>query len=352
MEDETTPRGWAVPGSAEEQPSPAPPPPPPPGAGPGNGAAPGGAGTTGGRAAGEAGPTGWAAPAGPAVDVGPHGAAAVPRVALRPMTVADVLDGGFAIVKARPRRILAIAAAFVVPTQLLIAWLQRSASDTLVVGDLFTDDPTVINEQLGNDGTGEVLALVLVAIIPAIALVCVAAAIAHLVGQWMMGRDAPAGEMMGVVGRRLWPLLASFVLVKVAEAVGIVGCYVGLVFIMALFVPVAPIIGVEGSGPIAAMRRSVRLVRPRYFPVLGIALLMGVTSLVLATALSALPQSLAGIIGYENGWPLLALGAIAADIVVLPWVAAATALLYFDLRVRTEGLDLEMSAIELFDRAA
>ena len=36
----------------------------------------------------------------------------------------------------------------------------------------------------------------------------------------------------------------------------------------------------------------------------------------------------------------------------MPFVAAATVLLYFDLRVRTEGLDIEMAAGRVFDRAA
>jgi hypothetical protein len=330
MEDQTTPRGWAVPGSAEEQPSPAPPPPLAPGtASPGNGA-------------------GSRRP----VDAGTPGAGEqVPRVALRPMTVADVLDGGFAVVKARPRRILGIAALFVVPTQLIVAYLQRETMGGLGLVDVLSDDPTVFNEQANGDSGAQLVAVVLSTVIPAIALVCVAAAIAHLVGQWTMGRDAPAGEMLGVVGRRWWPLLGSFVVVKLAEAAGLLGCYIGAAFVMALFVPVAPIIGVEGAGPGAALGRSIRLVRGRYFPVLGIALLMGIVSFLLSTALSALPEALAVWIGFEDGWPLLALGAIASEIVVLPWVAAATVLLYFDLRVRTEGLDLELAAIELFDRA-
>ena len=49
---------------------------------------------------------------------------------------------------------------------------------------------------------------------------------------------------------------------------------------------------------------------------------------------------------------MLAVGNIAAEIVVMPFVAAATVLLYFDLRVRTEGLDIEMAAGRVFDRAS
>ena len=324
-------RGWAMPGSAEEQPI------------------PGSAAPVDGTASPAVGEPADQARRSSPVEGGAGGA--VPHVALRPMTAADILDGGFAVVKARPRRILAITAAFVVPTHLLAAFLQRDATGGLGVADFFTEDPTVFNEQTNADPTGQIVAGLLLTLIPAVALVCVAAAVAHLVAQWTMGRDAPAGEMLGVVGRRWWPLLGSFVLVKLAEAAGLLGCYLGILFIMPLFVSVAPIIGVEGGGPVEAVKRSVRLTRARYFPTLGIALLMGLVAWLLGNALSALPQALAAWVGFENGWPLLALGSIASQIVVLPFVASATVLLYFDLRVRTEGLDIEMSAIDLFDRA-
>jgi hypothetical protein len=328
-------RGWAVPGSAEGQP----PPPPPPGAPGGDGRAPADrldAGGFGGR---------WSARG---AGSGPSGD--VPNVALRPMTVADVLDGGFAVVKARPARIMAITAIFVVPTHLLTAYLQRDASGGIGVGDIVSQDPTVLNEQV--DQGNQVVAVLMGILIPAVALVYVAAAIAHLVSQWVMGRDAPAGEMLRVAGRRSWALLGSFVIVKLAEIASVLACYIGLLFMMPLFVAVAPVIGVEGGGPGAAVARSVRLVRSRYFPVMGVAVLMGIVAALLGNALAALPQGLAAWIGYDDGWPLLALGSILSQVVVLPFVAAATVLLYFDLRVRTEGLDLEMAAVDLFDRTS
>ena len=100
----------------------------------------------------------------------------------------------------------------------------------------------------------------------------------------------------------------------------------------------------------AALGRSVRLVRHRYFPVMGIAVLMGLVSFLLSNALSALPQAIVGWSG--EWWPLLTVGNIVSTIVTMPFVAAATVLLYFDLRVRSEGLDIEMAAGRVFDRAA
>jgi hypothetical protein len=284
---------------------------------------------------------------------GPRGEGAdgaVPQVALRPMTVADVLDGAFTVVKARPLRILAISAAFAAPVQLAAAYLQRSA----VVGyeDLWLSaDPTLAGEA-DSSGPSDALLWFLLLAVPSIALVCVAAAIGHLVSGWSVGRDPSGREMVGVVARRWWPLLGSFVIVHLAEAGGVLVCYVGVLFVMPLFVVVAPAIGVEGASATEAVRRSIRLIRPRYWSVLWLALLMGVVSTVLGAALASLPQGLAVLVGLEDGWLLLALGGTASQIVITPFVAAASVLLYFDLRVRTEGLDLEITARRLLDRAA
>ncbi len=225
-------RRWAVPGSVEAQPQPAP------------------ADVVGGRPA-----TGWGGPAGEPVDgrgqVSPAGG--VPAVMLRPMTTADILDGGFAVVKARPARIFAITAGFVVPTHLLAAYLQRDATGDAGLVDLMFGNQSAFDQSATVDPTGQLVAAALLIVVPAITLVCVAAGIGHLVSQWLMGRDAPVGEVLGVIARRWWPLLGSFVLVKLAELVGVLGCYVGVLFVMPIFVPVAPIIGVERAGPAAAL---------------------------------------------------------------------------------------------------
>jgi len=319
---------WALPGSAEEQPTPAP---SHDGGGSGDGPADGGSRVV------------EAAPA--------DAAASVPQVTLRPMTLADILDGGFAVVKARPRRIFGLAAAVVVPAELVMALVERSSTADYNYFDFF-NDPTVANERVdGGDLAMQYVAIGVYAVLYGLALVFLAAAIGHLVGQWVMGRDAPAGEMVRTAGRRWWPLVASFFVVKLAEAASVVGCYIGLLFVMPLFVAVAPVIGVEGGRTMEAVRRSVRLVRPRYFPVMGTAVVMGIVATLLVNALSALPQALAAWLDPAGAWVLVAVGSIVSEIVVLPFVAAATVLLYFDLRVRTEGLDLEMTASRVLDRA-
>jgi hypothetical protein len=201
-------------------------------------------------------------------------------------------------------------------------------------------------------GGAEVWAVVLLAIVPSIALVCIAAALAHLVAGWTVGHDASGREMLRVVGRRWWPLLASFVVVHLAELAGVFACYVGILAVMTLFLVVAPVVGAEGPSAGEALGRSIRLTRTRFWPVMGLAVLMGIVSSVLGLSLSALPESIALNLGVDSAWPLVALGGIIAQMVTTPFVAAATVLTYFDLRVRAEGMDIELAARRALDPVA
>ena len=56
-----------------------------------------------------------------------------------------------------------------------------------------------------------------------------------------------------------------------------------------------------------------------------------------------------GILGGTIGWLLLGVGQSFASLVTIPVVAATTALLYLDLRLRLEGLDLELDALAAFE---
>ena len=136
-----------------------------------------------------------------------------------------------------------------------------------------------------------------------------------------------------------------------AEAASLLGCYIGIIFVMPLFAVTAPAIGAEGIGPLAGMRRAWNLAIRRYWRTLGVSWLIGITSFLLSNALGGLPQVLVGFFGFDLAWPLLAAGNILGAVIATPFVAAATVLLYLDLRIRTEGLDLEMSARELLDGA-
>jgi len=266
------------------------------------------------------------------------------------MTLSDILDGAFKLLKANWRTVLLITAAFVVPLHIVSAFVQRN----LYSGRSFFD--AVNNPSLGSSGNGSSDAqLVVGGVVALISLLLapfVAGAISKVVAASYLGGEETVGSALRATGRRTWALLAAWVLVHLLEVIGTLFCILpGLIF-MALFVAVAPAIVIEELGPIRGMRRSWRLTAPRLFPVMGIALVAGILAGVVGNALGTIPSIAALAIGLKYGWPLLAAGSILSALITTPFVAIVATLLYFDGRIRQEGLDLQLMADELARRPA
>ena len=118
-------------------------------------------------------------------------------------------------------------------------------------------------------------------------------------------------------------------------------------WVMTLFVVVAPAIVVERLGPIAGMARSWRLTTARFFPVMGVALLAGLLSYILGQILVTPFTFVALAIGFHWGWIIVSASSIVAALITQPFVAIVATLIYFDLRIRKEGFDLQMIAAAL-----
>jgi hypothetical protein len=152
---------------------------------------------------------------------------------------------------------------------------------------------------------------------------------------------------MRATGRRFLVLLAVFFMTLLLKGAGLVLCLVGALVPMTLFLVATPVVMLEEAGPIQTMARSVVLVRPRFWPVMGIGIASGLLAGILGNIL-ATPFSLAALaVGYRWGWILAAIGAILPALVTTPFVAILATLVYFDLRIRNEGFDLQMIAADL-----
>ena len=113
---------------------------------------------------------------------------------------------------------------------------------------------------------------------------------------------------------------------------------------------------VENIGLGAAMSRSWRLVAGRWWRTFLIVFLLGVLTYVVRTALVAFAVvPVAALSLFFSSYILLAIaGAInvIVDAVVNPVLQIAVVLIYFDLRVRREALDLFQMAHRLAARPA
>ena len=123
----------------------------------------------------------------------------------------------------------------------------------------------------------------------------------------------------------------------------------------------APALLLENLGIVAAMRRSWRLVRGSWWRVLGVLLLTTIIASI-ANGLLQTPFSIIGAViaaavapGDASGstaaiTPAVVItsvsgniGTVIASTVTAPFSAAVTALLYIDLRIRREGLDVALA---------
>ena len=233
----TTPPGWA------------PPPPYPPPPGPSAYGAPYGA------------PYGMAAP------LPKGGDARTGPLPLHPMSVGDVLDGSFKLLKANFRTILLVVASIVVPVQLVSAFLLR---EQVVAGVLnVLRDPTLAQDQsaftLGDAGMS-----LLTAVLSLITAPLIAGAVSRVCAASYLGQQIGPGDALRTTIRRLPALLAASFLVGLAMLGGFMLCILPGIALAVMYTVVTPAMMIEEIGPIEGMRRSWRLVKPRFWGVLGI----------------------------------------------------------------------------------
>ena len=108
---------------------------------------------------------------------------------------------------------------------------------------------------------------------------------------------------------------------------------------------------IEGKGPIAGLGRSWNLVRGSWWCVFGIGLVVVLIALAAAMVVGIPLGIVVGIAsaagdGGVVGSLLATITGAVATVIIAPFAYIATTLLYFDLRVRKEGFDLDALAAE------
>lgn len=281
------------------------------------------------------------APSSPSTD-GPAPPEPLPAIPVRfaPMTVADVLDGAFEIVKRRPREVAIIAAATILPLQVVATVLFR---------DVFSSDAFSLNVDASaldetNSSGPSFGTTILVYTLSAVSLAATCAAITVLVGDWFRGIHRSVSGILVHTLRRTPALVAGVFLVKVAEALGAFGAGVGALVAMAGLHVVSPVLALETANPFLAMVRSVKLSASQWWRSLVVPVLAGIIGLVVSWVFSLLALFLADQVPDDYSWLVVGSGQLVSNMIVVPFTAGVAALYYFDLRIRREGLDIEERA--------
>lgn len=139
-------------------------------------------------------------------------------------------------------------------------------------------------------------------------------------------------------------LLAGVVVVHVLELVGFLGLGVGAYVAMVYMHVVSPAIVAEGIGPFAAVKRSMRLTGSRAGLTFALPLLVALVGAAIRFGVAAANQLIIEVSPDDWHWLVSGVGELLAELVAMPFTAAVAVLYYFDLRIRSEGLDIEERA--------
>jgi len=257
------------------------------------------------------------------------------------MTVGDIFDRGIKLLIARLPAIYIISLIAYVPV--LVFQLLHPA---LRLGS-FADRDDMAANLLGSMGQS---------LISIITTLLATGATVHIMSQEFIDRRASVGEAMGVAMRRFGSLLGTSLLAIIVIVLGLILFIVPGIFFAIWFAFIAQVVIMEGLGGTAAMSRSKELSTGYAGRIFGIYVLLSLIQMVVALVLLvllALVLPFAELVRTDAGLVIRTnVTNYIIDMVILALVAplfsafqqVCTTLLYFDLRIRKEGFDLEMTA--------
>jgi MFS family permease len=266
---------------------------------------------------------------------------------LQPRGLWSILDGGFEVMRFRFGTIAAFSAIVVLPLAGIPALIAASH-----VGSRLDDTRSVPAATLGTgiNSNSRTFQLLVSGLGSAIALALVGVGITYLVTGWLIGEDHTLGDTLRHVGRRSWVVAVAWLAVLPLKVLGVFACLVGVLFVLGAFLPLSAVVSAEALGPFASIGRCRRLARRHLGSLAGLTVIM----IVLTFALESVAAGIVVVIrdgAFSDAswsWAITAALTIAFRLVLTPIQAAWAALAYLDLRVRSEGLDLELEASELF----
>lgn len=174
-------------------------------------------------------------------------------------------------------------------------------------------------------------------------------ATALAVDDLLRGRSTSVGFVYRRVVRHLFALLLAGIVISILTGFGVLLIYVGALLVLTYYALTAPVIVLEKRGPFAAAKRARDLAIVNLNRVCGMILLLFALTLMLTSGITALLQ--VGTLIVPGGAQSAADQQVQmmifqqviqgiASALLFPLPAIAITLLYFDVRVRHEGLDM------------
>ena len=254
-----------------------------------------------------------------------------PPPPLRPRSVGEILEAAFRLYTKYWVSLVEIVAVVVVPITLLQALVVNLLSENTTTGP---NGEVTIHEG----SSGLLGGAALTGLISFVMWQILIGAIAWAVASALIGREPDVADSFRFGYRRFWSILLVGVLVGLAVFVGLILFIIpGIIIGVRLSVSI-PALVVERRRGTDALGRSWELVKGYSWPVFGAFIVVALLNAIVSGVLTA--------IGGDNWFVAAIFGAIASCITT-PFFGLVLGLIYFDLRVRKEGLDVATLEREL-----
>lgn len=285
-------------------------------------------------------PGGWRPPGAPAPAPRPG------VIPLRPLAVGEIVDGAIKAVRRYPALMLGASVIVVALSQVLTLVATRSLLQGM--GDMVSSgDPTALLNRMGSISGNYAITIA----VTSLAQMLLTGFLTVVVGQAVLGRPISFGEAWSRLRPRLLPLLGLTILYGLLVLAGAILLIVPGVWLGVLYGLATPALVLESRPIGAAFRRSRELVRGLWWRTFGV-FLLGSLIATITSGIIALPFSLTGsLLTFSSGsiipsttvLLLDAIGGTVGGTITYPFAAAVGVLLYFDQRMRREGLDIELA---------
>jgi len=263
---------------------------------------------------------------------------------LRPLSVGEILDLAIKIYRERFAPMAKAVVVVVAPVAVLTALVQLSLAppESGVFGPVDeTGQPTVDLGELWAMIAGflavGLLSYVAAQLATAASLKLVAGAYLDEAPDWRASLSFALGRLRSLV----WLAVVFVVLL----ALGTLACIAPGVYLYIAWSVAVPVLLLEDRRGRQALKRSRELVRGRWWSVLGAVVVSGILAGIVQVVFSGL--LLAVVASGDSEVVNAVAGAVAnvaGSILTTPFAAAVIMVVYFDLRVRKEGFDLELLA--------
>jgi hypothetical protein len=264
---------------------------------------------------------------------------------LRPLSVGEIIDVAIKIWRRHFGTLARIVFVVVAPVEIFSTLIAASVSNFEEQVGFETFDPATGDPTLDGGALAAWLAGMFVAqVLSGLAFLVSSAAVLRAVSVAYLGGTPDWRESLRAATARLGPLIWLGFLMFAGLTLAFLaligpGIWLGVAWAVAF-----PVLIAEGKRGAKALGRSFHLVQGRWWPTFGALFLAFLLQAFIGVVLGV-PLGLVTITTDSNSLPAILFTmvvSVVSSVITTPFMAAVLVLIYFDLRVRKEGFDLQL----------